>query len=358
MDNESCQIDAPGPSQTDWDYQESSLHEVSRTFALTIPELPTPLRHVVGNAYLLCRIADTIEDATSLSVDEKKQFSELFLHAVAGDGAAEAFARTVAPRLAGGAGTSEIDLVENAPRVLRITHSFSARDQAALRRCVRIMIEGMGRFQEGQYTHGFQDQDQLDAYCYHVAGVVGEMLTELFCAHSRRVAERKEALSDLAVSFGQGLQMTNILKDLWDDKKRDVCWLPQSAFPGGSVDLRRLSEGDRGGAFEKGLVYLIGVTRGHLENAMRYALLIPKSEKGIRRFCLWAIGLAVLTLRNINWRRDFTSGAQIKVSRRSVYATILVTRILGWSNTLLRLVFGLFALGLPRAQTRSGHSSA
>ena len=42
--------------------QQDHLQKVSRTFALTIPLLPPDLRDYVGNAYLLCRIADTIED--------------------------------------------------------------------------------------------------------------------------------------------------------------------------------------------------------------------------------------------------------------------------------------------------------
>ena len=48
-------------------WQHAILQEVSRTFALTIPQLPSGLRDVVGNAYLLCRIADTIEDEPALS---------------------------------------------------------------------------------------------------------------------------------------------------------------------------------------------------------------------------------------------------------------------------------------------------
>ena len=46
----------------DVSYQREILQHVSRTFALTIPELPDSLRIVISNAYLLCRIADTIED--------------------------------------------------------------------------------------------------------------------------------------------------------------------------------------------------------------------------------------------------------------------------------------------------------
>ena len=62
----------------DFAYQEQILQGVSRTFALTIPQLPKPLRDVVGNAYLLCRIADTIEDEPALSIEQKHKFSESF----------------------------------------------------------------------------------------------------------------------------------------------------------------------------------------------------------------------------------------------------------------------------------------
>ena len=40
------------------------LAETSRTFALTIPLLPEPTRRETTVAYLLFRIADTLEDAT------------------------------------------------------------------------------------------------------------------------------------------------------------------------------------------------------------------------------------------------------------------------------------------------------
>lgn len=342
----------------DLDYQNAALQEVSRTFALTIPQLPDDLRVVVGNAYLLCRIADTIEDSTALSVEQKRHCSEMFVDAVAGGTPPEAFAAALCPLLDASSTPAEKDLIANSTRVLRLTSRFSEEDRAALTRCVRIMAEGMERFQEGRFTHGLRDGEQLDAYCYHVAGVVGEMLTQLFCAHSKAIAVHREELTALAVSFGQGLQMTNILKDVWDDKMRGVCWLPRSTFEEQGFDLDGLSEERHGKAFENGLARLISDARGHLEDALRYTLTIPRSEEGIRRFCLWAIGMAVLTLRKINRHRDFTSGTEVKISRRSVYATVVVTRIVGRNNTLLRWIFGLLAAGLPHGASESGPSTA
>ena len=59
----------------DISYQHEILQYVSRTFALTIPELPDSLQIVISNAYLLCRIADTIEDDKSMSVEKKKEYA-------------------------------------------------------------------------------------------------------------------------------------------------------------------------------------------------------------------------------------------------------------------------------------------
>jgi farnesyl-diphosphate farnesyltransferase len=335
-------------------YQEHILQGVSRTFALTIPQLPEGLRTVVGNAYLLCRIADTIEDCPALDIQDKRRFYRMFLDALSGTGPPEALASELAPRLEGHALDAECGLAAHAPDVIRVTHSFGPEQQQAILRCVRVMAEGMEHFQTVGSAQGLHDEQELDAYCYYVAGVVGEMLTDLFCAHSRSVAERREALSALAVSFGQGLQMTNILKDMWDDRQRNACWLPQSAFAAEGSALSGLEPGRANAEFEAGLTRLIAVTRGHLENAMTYTLYIPKSEQGIRRFCLWAIGMAVLTLRNIYRNRAFTSGSEVKISRRSVRATMLFTQLAGGSDTLLRMTFNLLARGLPKTSLETG----
>ena len=56
----------------DDDFQMALLEGVSRTFALTIPQLPESLCRAVANAYLLCRIVDTIEDEISLTPAQKR----------------------------------------------------------------------------------------------------------------------------------------------------------------------------------------------------------------------------------------------------------------------------------------------
>ncbi len=77
--------------------------------------------------------------------------------------------------------------------------------------------------------------------------------------------------------------------------------------------------------------------------------MVPKREAGIRKFCLWAIGLAVLTLRKIHRHPEFRSGAEVKVSRRTVKATVFATNLTLLSNRALRLMFARAADGLPLA---------
>jgi farnesyl-diphosphate farnesyltransferase len=336
-----------GASADDLEYQSGILPGVSRTFALTIPVLPADLAIVTTNAYLLCRIADTIEDDPGLTHEQKSRFHARFVAVVEGKEDAESFARELAPLLSDRVLPAEHDLVRNTSAVIRLTHGFSAAERAALTRCVTIMCRGMPEFQRNKSLRGLKDLTELGEYCYYVAGVVGEMCTELFCLHCPELAPKREAMLRLAVSFGQGLQMTNILKDIWDDRPAGACWLPRSVF--GNYDLARLEQWHTDPKFREGLNDLIGIGHAHLTNALEYTCMIPKREAGIRRFCLWAIGLAVLTLRKIHRHPTFRSGNEVKVSRRTVKATVLTTNLTLMSNRALRLIFARAADGLPLA---------
>ncbi len=337
----------PGPDR-DLAYQTAILQGVSRTFALTIPRLPDALRDVVGNAYLLCRITDTIEDEPRLLPEQKQRFSERFIDVVAGREDVEGFARELGALLSASTTKDERDLVAHTDRVIRITHGFRPSQRKILERCVAVMARGMSEFQRNATADGLESLSHLDRYCYYVAGVVGEMLTELFCDYSAEINERREDLLVLSVSFGQGLQMTNILKDIWEDHRRGACWLPRDIFQAAGYDLSTLSAGNADPAFSKGLSELVAIARGHLDNALRYTLLIPRHETGIRLHCLWALGMAVLTLRRIHATTAFRSGQDVKISRRSVRAVVAVTRASVRSNLVLKLLFRGAASRLPR----------
>jgi farnesyl-diphosphate farnesyltransferase len=330
------------------DYERKLLQQVSRSFALTIPQLPLPLRRAVTNAYLLCRIVDTIEDDESLSLDRKRFFFQEFIQAMKGEASAKEFGDALYSCLSGRTLPEEKELVRNTPAIIQTTLTFT------IFRCATIMAQGMLGFQESKSPQGLKDLSTFNRYCYHVAGVVGEMLTELFCEYSPEISRDRERLLDLAVSFGQGLQMTNIIKDLWEDTAHGACWMPQNVFQKVGYDLKDLASGQFTEAFGEGVAVLIGLTRSHLRNALLYTLMIPRHETGIRKFCLWAIGMAILTLRKINKKRNYKSGQEVKISRRSLKAIILVTNATLGSNFLLKRLFGLITRGLPMSGDISG----
>lgn len=316
-------------------YQARALQGVSRTFALTIPQLPRGLRKVVGNAYLLCRIADTIEDEPALEAARKREYLRGFVDVVAGRIPAGPFAAELRPLLSGSTTDAEKELVEKTALVVHLTHGFRAAQREAILRCVDIMTAGMAEFAD-RAPEGLGTIRELDRYCYHVAGVVGEMITDLACDHSDEIASRRNRLYPLSADFGRGLQLVNILKDVWEDQWRGVSWLPREAF-GSRPDAPGSIARDP--AFAKGMLTLVDIARRHLELALEYTLTIPRHERGVRRFLLWTLGMAVLTLRRVEANPRFTAGSEVKISRRQVGATVVATSMVVRSNHVLRWLF-------------------
>ncbi len=226
MPRASFQEDSGGSYEA---YQDRILPHVSRTFALTIPQLPAALRTPVTSAYLLCRIADTIEDEPTLPAAATVVLLQRFVAVLCGKEDALRLAQDLAPQLSEQTLPAERDLALNMGRVVAVTARLEESQRLAIERCLEVMSTGMHQFQRTASLRGLPRSSDLDDYCYYVAGVVGQMLTELFCGYSRQIAQQRAALHELAVSFAQGLQMTNILKDVWEDRSRGACWLPRAA---------------------------------------------------------------------------------------------------------------------------------
>lgn len=331
---------------SDLQLQAELLEGVSRTFALTIPQLPEQLYPAVANAYLLCRIVDTIEDEVSLNAEQKKYFCSTFIKVVKTGKHAQVFADELIPLLSDQTIPAEHCLVRMTERVISITHTFETEQINALACCVETMAEGMPIYQAMDLHAGLDTLADMDRYCYYVAGCVGEMLAKLFCHYSDEINEHRAQLLELSVSFGQGLQMTNILKDIWDDHNRGVCWLPQDIFTETGYDLKDLTPDTNNHQFREGLEHLISIAHQHLHNALTYTQLLPAKETGIRNFCLWALGMAVLTLKNIKNDLGFNQSDQVKISRQDVKKTILACKVSARSNLLLSILFNLLSKNL------------
>lgn len=310
--------------------QHNHLIKVSRTFALTIPLLPDSLCDWVSNAYLLCRIADTVEDDPKAPAEKKYSWLAEF-----GRLAAQGFVdeiklinlhRQGMDLIKDGAKESELLLFKDMQKVVSRTLSFEPRVRQILSRGVSIMCYGMALSVKGTNISSLND---LDGYCYFVAGVIGEVLACLFALCDEKI--NRQDLLALSVSFGEGLQLTNILKDRSEDKKRGVSFLPDDSS-------EKLTDSD-----------YIAITQGHLDDALRFIMMIPSQNKGIRQFCLLNIAMATATLKKIAKNKGSES-FRLKISRRTVRFLYMLCALSCGSNILTRLLFRFLSCGMKRSR--------
>lgn len=277
------------------------LERTSRTFALCIPRLPDPTRLEVTVAYLLFRIADTFEDATRWSGAEQREalaaFTALLSEPSSDRAAVLADAWTRTPPVKNEAYE---ELLRETPGVIETLATFRPKARAVICHHVTRTADGMADFvnpSEGATQTEIVDLDGLRAYCYVVAGIVGEMLTDLFLLNGDQLAPVAQSLRARAAAFGEGLQLTNILKDAGDDELEGRQFLPRG--------------------LERSLVF--EVARDNLSIAREYIGILQDAgaAPGLIAFNALPVAMADATLDRVE--RD---GPGAKITRLQVAAII------------------------------------
>ena len=328
-------------------YCNEILQKVSRTFALTIRLLPPDLEHPVLLAYLLCRIADTIEDTADLPGSEKNALLSRLRLCLEDEGpdAGPIAARFENPR------TDEEELANRADVVLDEFRRLPASQCSAITPWVQEMCTGMAGF-ASRYVEGDSKTPRalttisdLERYCYYVAGTVGHLLTDLFASVRSAVTPRHYArLKPLATSFGLGLQLTNIIKDVADDRRRGWSFVPRELCDQFGIQPGQMHDPDRDRQARQAMDVLIGKAQGHLKDALEYCTRLPRREYRVRLFCLTSLYFAVRTLRlAARDARLLDPGHKVKITRREVYRTVAMAAIIAPSNTLVRAYFKVLA---------------
>lgn len=277
------------------------LEETSRTFALCIPQLPEPTEREVGIAYLLFRIADTFEDAAvwprQRRLDALDDFSDLL-----DDPDPGAAHRHAEQWLDDPPSDHEgyLDLLKATPQVLTAFTQLDEEAQAIITKHVQRTIQRMADFVRRADESGYLELKTLDdlrEYCYAVAGIVGEMLTDSFLLRRPPLEEIRPYLTKRAPLFGEGLQLTNILKDANVDEAEGRSFLPDGV--------------DRKAVFE--------LARKGLDAAAEYTLALQKAgaARGIVAFNALPLRLAIGTLDRVE-----EEGPGAKLSRSEVFTTI------------------------------------
>jgi len=317
-----------------------TLPRVSRTFAPTIRMLPKGLNVPVTVAYLLCRIADTVEDSDALSVEEKKNMLTIFAHIFVKPQASaqsEFMHQTkVLPN-----NTADDELVHNLPIVLDVFRSFSEGMQMRIGKWVVEMSMGMRKYAQSSKKRRFTflaTMKELDEYTYYVAGTVGYLLTELFSFYSKKITPTLNGRMELlAESFGKGLQMVNIIRDMTTDLKRGQSYIPDELLTKYQLTRGTIFEKENAERAERMFNELIQNAVKHLDKALDYILLIPKEETRIRLFCMLPLFWAMRTLQKIQENTlALLESDKIKIPRRIIRTEFYFALINMNSNRLMR----------------------
>ncbi len=280
-------------------FLQDQLVKTSRTFALAIPLLPQPTAREVTVAYLLFRIADTFEDASVLwqrpqQIAALDQFVEL-VREPSVEKAEELAAAWLADPPTDHSGY--LELLGNTPRVFEAYLGFSPSAREIIERHTIRTAQGMASVVERTGDDGvlrLADIQDLRDYCYIVAGIVGELLTDLFILDSAALGPVADYLSERAALFGEGLQLVNILKDSSSDATEGRNYLPAPA--------------------ERSEIFALA--RRDLEAAAEYTLAVQKAggPDGVVLFTGLPLELAWATLDRVE--RD---GPGAKLSRPEVF---------------------------------------
>lgn len=308
----------------DWAFCRESLQRHSRTFAIPIAMLPGDLERAVTCAYVLCRVADTIEDTPDWRGADKQRLFRLLQDAVEGHGGADAAEFVGLVRSLSGGDPAERELLLGLGHFLAVLQALPTHLRAVCADGVLELIGGMMVF--SRRTAGrdgircLHSEADLERYCYFVAGVIGRLLTEAFLLelpHTPR--EAAWVMRSHAESFGAGLQMVNILRDMSSDLKRGVCYVPRTAFEAAGVPPAELCHPKHEVAVRRMLEPFFVSARRHLDAAFAYALAIPEDARSVRSFCIVPLWLAVATLEACRTDRALLQpDRQVKLSRGRV----------------------------------------
>ncbi len=311
----------------------SLLLLTSRTFAINIPMLPGLLRDGLTLGYLLLRNADSLEDAyrwpKARRLEGLGTFHDLML-------APEArTARRFADRYSAIPGlddAAQAELLAETPYLLaelaKLPEGYGREVRSHVARIARRMQGWVSDHDDGNRLR-LQRLQQLDDYCYSVAGIVGELVTSLIALYRPTIdMTRLLFLRTLETGVGAGLQLTNILKDAFRDHLEGRYYIPHEYLPldgNGRIDRIRP---------------IFDYAYRHLCLGIDYTCTLPEAELDIRKACLVPILLAGATLVHLlDSIEDLFLGVEVKISREQVGALLDLAERTSGQNQAVRLAW-------------------
>jgi farnesyl-diphosphate farnesyltransferase len=313
------------------------LRRVSRTFALSIEQLPPVLREIVEIAYLMFRISDALEDHPTLTADKKSELLTLWAKVLQNKIDADTFLAEISSL---DYADPEIQVAQNADKILDELMKLPPQPQLILIKHVIDTSIGMARWQ----THGpfVKNEQEMDDYMHQVAGRVGYLLTEIFTWYLPSISRLKDRLMPLGRQFGLALQTVNIIRGIRKDYERGWVFIPEEYYKSAGISRDDLFKPEN---IDKALPVLNMLTKKaeqHLEKGLEYIKLLPRTEHRIRLFCIWPLLFAAKTL-SLSRNNPDVFLTEAKITRKDVRKIIILSKLFGWSNWFLETSFRYFS---------------
>ena len=298
---------------------ERLLKLVSRSFSIAIAMLPKKVKKNIGNFYLLCRYADSIEDS-NLPTEKKAETFKKFIFSVKKEdvmGVREV-SKEILPFVIY---ENDKKMIKHFGRVMKEFVSFPKKDKEISKKWLTSMARGMQKYSKKDIEN-FRD---LNNYCYFVAGTVGMYLTELF-EYKFNIA-RKVELSKRAKDFGLLLQKVNIIRDFSKDYKEGRVFWPKKLFAKHNVTVDNVFNEEHSVARQKILAEMIKSTKKNIANSIEYIEMLPKGETMLRASCAIPFCMALPTLMKCEENEKiFDTKEKVKIDRDEVAKILLMIK--------------------------------
>lgn len=278
----------------------SILQTVSRSFALTIPMVENNILVPIMVGYLEARILDSFEDEVGrkeTTLEQRMQAMDTIMEII--DNPDSETAQEKIQQISGMAGDYISNphyqkLVENFESVMRVHRTFDQGTKDSMSFWLHEMNFGMKKFLELSIRN-FQD---LDEYCYYVAGTPSGFLTELILNNSEELTSEQEAtLKRTERDFGLFLQKVNIIRDFREDIQRNekIFW-PAVLFEPHDLEPRDLLDEEHRQVAMEALAAMLTNASQHIQPVKDYLMAIPEQYKGFRQGAAVNFQMGVATL--------------------------------------------------------------
>tara|TARA_B100000965_G_scaffold50578_2_gene37307 strand:+ start:22560 stop:23561 length:1002 start_codon:yes stop_codon:yes gene_type:complete len=305
---------------------DSILEGTSRSFYLSLKELPNSIRSQVSLLYMLARTSDTIADSEQgdsgelmLALESYNDFSQGKTANLIDLSALADLQRN----------KSEASLLRNVEKIVSKIGEFSDSDQKEIRRCLGIIIGGqildLQRFSSNSGSIIPLDSDQeLDDYAYRVAGSVGEFWTRMSLDHIFQLTGegQEEALFEKGIRFGKALQMINILRDIPADLSLGRCYIPRSSLNEYGMTPSDLIEPTKMDSFRPLYDRYLDLTDEYLASAIQYIEMLPHWKLRLRAACMFPVIIGKRTVSKLREGNALDPSNRLKIDRSEIKEVI------------------------------------